>query len=708
MRLFTLVQLRLRHSVRSHAWRFSSTAPVFSNPVNLRLADKAHRHLYRTLETEAKKYRKNSPVVLRPSIRHFLVWLHLNRNQKLDQVVLGNPAFPSPIKEHQIRECAVFHVLVALHCTLEQWLQSQNTHLDKLVEKLSQLKQLRKLKVETQDVQPQAMWIIDQLGLNASETQKSAITKALRCFYLPSKSAPLTTNHDLLAWLRLLQAPTVSEACEHLSNLVEIPAFVTSDILFRTPMSKEELYLQLDIWETFIEPIAKAYHDKTTHTSAMVNNIAYYCVQYDATKLPSFVSATIDFFTSTSTGYTYKLVDVAFANSLLWKLAYYYVQCSSHSKSNGMCLVRAQEPLVKFATHLRLSQEGYMGIVVALSHVSEEKAEKLMEMSKIHFHEHSSHYHMANIYISQTPEQLIHSFNEAIAQYPNSAALWLAFVKKLQAFELLTEARAHKLLKELVGRKNDLIISKDIVLTLLQLVESVNGIETFLNVLDSAGLMHSYGNVVRNKYMALLYRFNKDRNVSKPYLDKFVQSTSNIECARHLYKSTKRKTTANVGTMLNGEVAYQPETIYDLYQSELQGRTPDESCLLALLRAARLRPRTLMWGPMYATQVAVHEFKKNVRQLPESDGFLPSNKLWKEYIRLLESAEYLAELAELIQWWEKVQFVPNRSTLLLLLQALPAEYAERHITHALSVPRDSNFVSCWPWPQVEEFRSLHK
>lgn len=161
--------------------------------------------------------------------------------------------------------------------------------------------------------------------------------------------------------------------------------------------------------------------------------------------------------------------------------------------------------------------------------------------------------------------------------------------------------------------------------------------------------------------------------------------------------------------MLNGEVAHRPEEIFSLYCEHLEGKIPDQQCLAALLRACleRKHGHVISWGALYAPQVAVHEFKKYVAQKvpltrPSEDGLVPSNQLWKLYIRVLVEASYLAELAEIIRWWEQVQFRPPKSTLLLLLRALPREFAERHIKHAASVPADAHFLLLWPWPTVDE------
>lgn len=703
-------KLRLRHLAAPVRFVSAQNGSPTEHLVTLRLADKTHRHLFRTLETEARKFKKSPVVQLRPTIRHFLVWLQRKQNSQLRTRLVG-PALPSPFRKDPVLEIAVFHILISLHSDVDGglWQSQQVENLEALHQRLAKDKKFGKHTMEMKNMVSKSVGLAEALGRASSmcSPQIQVISKALECFCIANKTESIDV---LVSWIQSLEAPSVTAACQELANLTEIPAFVTSDILLRTPMSKDELDLQLDLWEMFMVPIGKAYHTKTSHTSIIVENLAYYCVQYNPSRLSGFVSSTLDFFTSTKSGFAFKLIDLSFVNGLIWKLAYYYVQSSSQSRANAMGIIRAHENLVKFATHSNLSQEGYMGVVMAISQVSEEKSHKLFEISKTRFHEHTTYFHAANIYLSKTPEQLLHNFNSSLAQHPLSAMMWLFFVKKLQTFELLNENRAQKLLKELVSRKEDLIISKDIILTLLQPIDSVNAIEVFAETLSSAGIIKNYANIVHNKYMALLFKFGREKNVHKPYLDQIIRNTSNIACARHLYSNLPRKTTSNVGTMLNGEVLHQPEKVYDFYLDELHGRIPDESSLLALLRAAvKPQNRGLMWGQLYAFQVSVHEFKKHVAESEKStEGILPSNKLWKMYIRVLSAADYLAELAEIIRWWEQVHFEPPRSTLMLLLQSLPDEFAERHIKHAFSVPKNSSFVLSWQWPTLDEYQSQRR
>lgn len=679
-----------------------------------RLADKEHRSHFRSLESEARKFKhghSKGEISLRPSIRDFLVWLHITKNAYVLtnsygnqgdvqlQAKLGNPVIPSPLKISSVLEIAMFHFLTGMYAEDDAWFAKLNQHLGALKARIDTQKKFRK----SHDHELRAIAEPLSIEFDHGTAKESALSLAISCLSYDSAA----NSSNIIAWVRSLTSASITQACQELATLSNIPAFVTSDILLRTPMSNDELFLQIDLWTTFMGSIGQAYHGKTSHTSSIIHNLAYYTIQFEPQALPDLILLTLQYFASTKSGYNHKLLDNVFVNHLVYSLAYYYIRSSNRMTPAAMTVIRSQELLVQHISHSNLSQEGFIGIVLAIREVSDEKAAKLFEICQSHFHDTSTFFHMGKIYLSTTPEQLLHSFNSAIAQFPTSATLWLVFVKRLDSLELLTESRAQKLLAEIVSRKDQLILSKDIVLTLLRPIETINGIEKFIKTLEDSSLLHMFRNGVITKYLQLLYRFSGDKNIRKPYLDRYIHNNTNIDCARYLYGNIDRKTTSTIGVMLNGEVGQQPQEIYNMYIEELQGRMADENCLVALLRACEMRPEgvVMTWGQLYAPQVAVHEFKRHVAKKMSTShgGIIPSNKLWKLYIQVVHSSGYLAELAEVMRWWEQLLFVPTRSTLMALLNALPREFAERHIKHARSVPTKES-TQGWPWPTMEEYR----
>lgn len=688
--------------------RFSSNLAGL-HTLHLRLADKHHRSHFRNLESEARKFKKEQNqkcITLRPNSQNLLVWAHIKKHKVDLKAQLGNPVLPSPMKVQAISEIAMFHFLSGLYLEADcDWLSKLEQHLDALLVRISKNK---KFQVQAK---PDLDYICQRLDIpvQSGSLQHNVLTKSLSCLSFEPSASEL----NVLAWVHSLTSSNVTEACRNLTNLSDIPAFVTSDILLRTPVSREELHLQLDVWKTFMGSIGAAYHEKTTHLTSIIHNLAYYSVHYDTQTISDLISLTLNHFTSTTSGYVYKLITTEFVNDLVFSLAYFYIQSSVHNHSAAMAIIKAQELLVHHIGHSKLTQNGYVGVILAIAQVSDGKAQRLFEICQQHHHELSTFSHMASIYLSSSPEQLLHTFNNGVAQYPKSTALWLVFIKKLQSLELLTEQRCLKMLGEMVDRKQELIISKAVVLTLLQQIESINGIEKLIEILEREQLFELFKNTIMSKYLTLLYRASKDKNVRKPYLDRIVRNSSNLECARFLYLKIERKTPAMVGAMLLGESQFQPQKIYNMYIAELRGKSADEHCILALLRACLKQPdgEIMVWGKLLAPQVAVHEFKNNVakRSPPTTaseSGIIPSNKLWRAYIHALLKSDYLTELAEVMRWWEQLQFVPSKSTLWKLLRALPKEFAERHIKHANAVPGNANVVLEWPWPTLEEFREI--
>ncbi|OBA21569.1 hypothetical protein METBIDRAFT_78493 [Metschnikowia bicuspidata var. bicuspidata NRRL YB-4993] len=663
--------------------------------------------MYASLERETNVHRAaKASVKIKPRISDFLIFLRRKQEHKIEQTTLRPLGLPLLYKEAVLIETVLFHILTCFHSSEADlaWIDTQADRLAFLHRHISERKKgaVSGTHFTTED----AHTLAQKLGFSILEQQHSVLVQALN---LMSITCPSILKIDtLVPWIRSLCAARITEACAELTNLTEIPTCVSSDILLRTPLSIDEVALQLDLWQTFIVPIAQEYHERRTHVTSIIENLVFYTAQYEPRKLETFLQGTLSLLTSTRSGFTYKVMTNDFVNSLIYFLALTFIKNSAVSLASPMPSIKAQKILVEYLGNEKLSQKGYVGITLLISHESEDKATRLLDLTRTRFPEESEFVHYAKIYLSNTPEELLHTFNVAILQHPLSATMWLMLIKKLQQLHFLTEKRSQQMLLELLARKQNIIISKDVVLVLLSLIESISGIEDFIQALQKLDLFVKFQGIVLNKYMSLLYRYNNEKSVHKPYLDKFIHHTSNVECARYLYQRNAWKTTGIIGVMLHGEASHRPGDLYQLYCDELQGSVPDEACLSALLRASmkRVNGRPLLWGLLYAPQVAVHEFKQYVLSEPVAKdsnvwGIVASNRLWQVYIHALRSAEYTAELADIMRWWEEIEFVPSRSTLTLLLRALPPEFADRHIKHAHSLPRTS--VS-WPWPSIEEVR----
>lgn len=777
-----------------------------------RTMDKPHRSFYRSLDRERILYKKKY-VVIEPSIKYLLVKLQKEREGKIHEMQLSGQVLPNPFKMQNLLEPIIYHTTLSLlyilddRCLDSTYLQSQYANqvehltiiLKKIVTSKTTILNYEQIKSQIEEqsgilLEVMASKVISKFaGTDIPDNTNSVFIKplqmALLCFLALSKRAykqQYSIERDLVPWMHSIMAPSVSVSCESLRSLSKIPPCITSDILLRTPMSKNEYYLQADIWLDFMKDIGAAYHKRIKHLKLCINNLIFYGIQYDSHKLPELIFSSLHFFTNTTKGYQFLLVTQEFLNGIIWKLVFDYLRSSITYKPNIMAnIIKTQEVVVQFLSkvgdkrekvHSKLNIEGNMGIVLAINNISQEKSEKLFKIAEkklMHLDSHHSNsksmvaYHFTRIFLSITPEELLHNFNNGASDYFQSATLWLGFIRKLNEFGLLDEKRSKKILLELVNNKERILITKDIILILLQPIKTLDDIDEFISILQKKSgskekdslLAMAHSSSILPKYLTILYRNVHLRNRPHPEVkypwDKykklhpittikdqespqnFRNFSSILSYARYLYDTGfKKKTSKIVGIMLNGETNVQPENLYELYKLELFDKNnfnPDESCLAALIKAAMKqvdgndKASCIMWGDMYAPQVAIHEFKQHVmtkafdKDLGKADndpGIYPQDDLWQRYIHLLAKYDYISELSTIIQWWESLNFRPNYLTLLMLLGSLPTEYGSRYIKHVEKVREDSakstyahlgedpkskaqNYLD-WSWPSLDE------
>lgn len=633
--------------------------------------------------------RHSGPTTLQPTTANFLVWLHHRHRKSLAGVTLLPELLTGKQRPGQLMDTALFHILACVHLDPADlaWLALQRQHIEALVQRA------------TTKIVCEGSLLADELCLLLQlETVDSHQKATLQSAIALAQHAGRCSVPDLACWIRSMSAPSVRQACLELANLTNIPGVVVSDILLRTAMTHEECVLQLDLWKTFLAPVCVAYHHKQSHIKRLVKALCATALHFDPAKLPPLIDLSLSFLTSTRSGFAFNVFSTDFTNDLIYYLAFAYIR--PPTQRSPLPVIKAQNILASHITHHSLSLKGFIGVTLAFYHQSQTKAKQLFGLAQNNFALRSDAYYIGKLYLQESPEGLLHDFSEATSRFPQSSGLWLILVRKLRQFDLLNETRAQSLLDQILQRKEQLVLSKDLMAALIKPVQTVSGMESFISQLREHSILDKFRSVVLNKYMAVLYRNSRDISVHKPYLDTLVRSRSNLECARHLYSTNLQKTVACVGIMLNGEVGHQPEHIFRLYTSALEGRLPDEACLLALLRASMVKSGSnfLLWGEMYAPQVAVHEFKTHVCMLPSDSGVTPSVALWRMYLKLLVSAGYASELAGMIRWWSDVDFVPSKELLTDLLWALPEHHRKRHIQHALSLPRTD-----WPWPTLDEF-----
>lgn len=732
-----------------------------------RTADRLHRALYRRLERQETHYGLLG-AVLRPSIALLLVQLRLESEKAPLNVSYLVNQHTTRNNHTMLLETAVFHVLRALNNEGDSLGSSEEPILALLLKLYSYARpsviqndpkrnrsqesesppsfdQIRLFTEESTglNVSDETALLRTAFGPNLNAEALGLLEKTVMAFLLVSKTAFLlsyATEKDLIPWIRSISASSVTSSCAALTNATNIPAFVSSDILLRTPMTHQEFSLQTDLWHTFGVEISLEYAKNNRHLKDCIDNLVFYATQYSPTQLPGLLKWTLDV-SSTNKTLQKVFLQPQYLSRLVWKVVYdLFRRPETYGKRHALSIVRAQETVVEYlaktgdpslSTRSKLALDGQMGVILAVNMISPEKARKLLAVIEPRVSEgsrkHLSMYYVTKISVSTSPEQLLHSFHGTMDRSP---AVWLAFVKKLHELGLLNEERAIKILRELEREKKVLIITKDVVSALLVPVTTLQGFEKFMSILQGgekspSTLAVALSSTVIAKYLSVLYReaTSEKEHISAAYcrtLGLVVPEAgffSRLEYARYIYENVLRKTPNLVGIRLHGEGRFQPENIFQMYNSELGSMSPSHRCISALMSTAIRSPNT-MWGDMYAAQVAIHEFKQYVAANQTSGGSydadkLPDDSLWQKFIELLARYEYVAEMAPVIEWWERIHFRPSHATLLLLLRAMPAEYSERYVQHAEKVQNESvggekgglkGGVFDWPWPSAAELR----
>lgn len=774
------VGLRLRSGLL-HSYflkKFSTTCishEIFKCVTVNRAHDKIHRSYFRSLERERVKYNR-SVIKIEPNIKDLLYLFQKELKGDINSVSLNKSYVPPGSKFKSLLEPVTFHCILALHylsnrynnCLPEKYLNEQSSFqrnylisiLQKITHKNSSISDV-KSKIERESnisISLEASKLLDLYSIGeTSESDREILELSVLAFVTVSKEkhqGKYTIENDLSKWIASINESNISGACGNLRNLTEIPSFVLYDILIRTPMSSSEYLLQVDIWLDYMKDIAIYYFENINAIKLCFNNLLFYGAHQYPDILPKLINMTLSFFSDTKTGYKFKLINTDYINQIVWNLAYDRIRSASPTSKLDNSLLKAQEIAVKCGQSIEnfkassntLDLKAHMGIVLAINSISSEKARKLFHVAEKRFILGDSHsndkdliaYNATKILLSTTPEQLLNNFNVAAVTYSHSSTLWLVFIKKLSSFGLLNEQRSLKIIRELVANDDTLIVSKDIILMLLLPIKRISGMNSFISILNSLknNLTKLHLSSILPKYLAILYRSRKAKVrrffpwEKSPKQELKFDST--IEYARYIYKTKFRKLTLNiVGIMLNGEVNIQPDRIFDLYKNELNESNllPDASCLAALFRAA-LKSRNnsnILWGDMYAPQIAIHEFKQNTISSSSIQNkeilVIPDNHLWQLYIQLLFKFDYVSELSTIIRWWEDINFSPSRETLLMLLQALPKEISSRYIQHIEKVNNDSvKLISHseestitttkssiqWPWPTLDEWNHNSK
>ncbi|KAG7192837.1 uncharacterized protein KQ657_001294 [Scheffersomyces spartinae] len=565
-----------------------------------------------------------------------------------------------------------------------------------------------------------------------------------------------TVDNSLIPWINCVYSDGVIQACGCLTGLTSIPGFIIGDVLLRTPLNKEDLYYQVDLWMEYIHVVSSYYYGKPRYIKQIFEDIIKNCIAFDCHKLPVLLSHSLNYFKSPKTGYVFTFIDNDYINTLLWLTASHAFKTTWTSISS---ILKAQQVLVRAISDTtdnlvvaHLSFKGNLGIVLGLKDVAITKAQQLLESATIRLQvtnpgikvNELKHYQIVSLAISKTPEELVNGFNSF--GDVKSSDVWYSFIRKLFEFGMLNNTRSKSLLVELLKKSSTILLTKEILGLLLRTIDTVSDLEFMIRMFYKYNLHPHFKNVILRKYVQILYRTPHEiirnshqvRYLTKCYLPSDHKPLhTHVDYARYIYNNCfQYYSTSFVGVALQGEAKVDPNAFYTRYEDLLvsQNRMPDELCLLALLTSAmNVSQSDTTWGKgMYPAQMAVNVFKSNVMtqryqemEIGSNDEtkVFPTDKLWQSYIQLLGKFEYTPELANIIEWWTSLKFTPNETTLLWLLHSLPSEYASLYIFHMDKVRHDSQKdfenidnhkepltiedVSSWPWPTQDKLKQFN-
>ncbi|EGW31863.1 uncharacterized protein SPAPADRAFT_62474 [Spathaspora passalidarum NRRL Y-27907] len=283
---------------------------------------------------------------------------------------------------------------------------------------------------------------------------------------------------------------------------------------------------------------------------------------------------------------------------------------------------------------------------------------------------------------------------------------------------LLDEKRSLIILAKIVD--TGIIIPKDIVTELLHPVHDLLMLEEMYKLLTNRKTnKKNWTSSLLPKYISLLYRNNHDvmrlpqtvfpwDHGIQNQQGKYKGFDSTVEYARYLYwNHVPTKSIYYVGLMLEGEAKANHKNVFSLYKSELLDKnlSPNIQCLGVLLQVATKLGTTQVWNGLTPPQVAINQFQTHVKADASAFGIMPDDLLWKKYIELLSKYQYISEVSKIMKWWEDLKYNPPKDVLVVLLSALPEEYAKRHIEHISKLKRETKTVAKpnWEWPTYEEY-----
>lgn len=673
------------HKTNLQSLRSSS---ILSHRARERLPAKLYQKLTQYGQTEVK---------LVPKIEHASLYSKVINSGK-PFLVNGNLLFKSSQHRlYQLLEAIVFHIMCVVEC-LKQ---------DKDVPQLHG-EFFNQVRNRFGELEGNVDW--DKFNLKFNVKPNVELNLGLECFSLIAMQIKESyTVDDLVIWIDSCSSKSATSSVSLLSD--NTPAFVLFDILLRSPRFKELFLVQLDLWTHNINYVMMQSRKDHGILKLMLDNLTYHAVMFEPNSLVVLYQTTLNFVKSPNAGLLTQL-NGTFFDDLIWSLAVYSLR---YQQIDPTGIANAQELLMSHIKNVgsSLSLRGYLGIAIVLSRISYDKGVQIFDVAQRKFARETSSkknvlaFYIAKIYLAKSLKEAVDTFKTASNQFDHSSTLWLFFIRKLKYLNVMDEKWA-KLLYQQIS-KSKVKITSDIIYELLHFVGEFDTLEDMFNALSSEKLV-AVDNIFRVKYIQLIQHHKSEMgalpSLSWEFHDQAQSSHWNSidECISHEYTTSPVKSLQLVVTYLSYISDIDATKFFTLYKKEVIDRDhlPNAACLGLLLRTARRSENIIVGENLFAPQLAIREFQRNVQASGRSFGIFPRDGLWKQYILLLAEFDYVSELSKIIKWWIDLDFKPKKSTILLLLNALPEEFALRHIKHH----QVAKLRKDWDWPTTREFKKF--
>lgn len=606
----------------------------------------------------------------------------------------GNPTFkPSEHRLFQLLEAVVFHMLCIIDC-LKQGKEVPQLHSEFFEQLITRLGEAG------------GHFDCERIRSRFAIPFNGTLRLGYQCFLLITKhiGQPYTED-DLVTWLESCSAPSITSSVSLVTE--NTPAFVLFDILLRSPTFKEQFLVQLELWTHNINYLTNQMRKDPNIIKAMLDNLTYYAVMFEPHSLTNIYQTTLGF--SSNVNLRIQLGE-AFFNDVIWNLAVYslrYPRIDPHGIANAQELLMSQ---IRNIEGRSLSIKGYLGIAIVMSRISYTKGVQIFRIAEKRFSKETSSkkdtlaYYLTKIHFAKSTTEAVNTFKVASNQFDYSSNLWVFFIRKLKYMNVMDKKRAELLFKQICDSK--VKVTSDIVFELLPFVEELDVVEKMFHCVSKytqAAVVSTF----RVRYMQLLkgWKLQKLDTLKLPWekrdKEHKVIFDSVKDCITHIY-TTSSKSMQLIVTYLDYVSSQDTVEFFELYQEEVldKDHLPNAACLKLILDTAKRAENVQVRDNLFAPQLAIREFQRNVQANAKSLGIFPRDDLWVLYILLLAEFDYISELSKIIKWWIDLHFKPKKSTILCLLAALPEEFALRHIRHH----QVAKLKKDWDWPTTREFK----